>query len=203
MEIAMVRIRLNKTYGRVRSAAIRKSKIIFACTLQDMITRFGGSYAGYLIAIAWPLCHLFGILLSYTFFHRAIPVGDDPAIFAGTGLLPYIICLYPARVMALTLVQNKPLLQFTIVSPLDIIAARIILETVNAICVTVLFFFIIYIFGSDVIPLNLYESFYAVLATIFLGIGMGVNNIIIVSMFGVGGLIAFIICMIGLYITSG
>ncbi len=69
----------------------------------------------------------------YILGHKVAPIGDDPAVFAFTGLVPYIMCLYPARFTAMTVMQNKPLLNFTVVKPIHLVVARAILESLTAI----------------------------------------------------------------------
>ncbi|MGO9430501.1 MAG: hypothetical protein ACLP0Q_16800, partial [Rhodoblastus sp.] len=92
-------------------------RIIVASILRDMRTRYGRSYFAYLIAIGWPLTHMLVMLVAYTLSNRIAPIGDDPSIFIATGVAPYILCLYPARFTAMTVAQNRSLLQFPIFKP--------------------------------------------------------------------------------------
>ena len=118
-------------------------RILLASMLRDMRTRFGRSYISFVISIAQPLFHL-GIMFGiYVLTHRLAPIGDDPAIFAFTGLTPYILCLYPARFTAMAILQNKPLLQFSVISPIHLIVSRAILECLSAVVVFIIFLVIL------------------------------------------------------------
>lgn len=185
------------------AALSRQGRIIFGILLLDMRTRFGKSYASYLIAIAWPLTHMGFLLLGYVLTNRVAPIGDDPTIFIATGLLPYILCFYPARMMALSILQNIQLLNIPIVTPFQVIIARATLECLSAIIVCILFFFVIYISGVGVTPSDPIEAAAAILMAIYLGICLGFFNVVAVAVVGPFYVIIFVLCMIGAYITCG
>jgi len=174
-----------------------------AVLLQDMRTRFGGSYYGYLIALAWPLAHMGFITLLYLARVQVAPVGDSPAMFIVTGAIPYIICLYPARLMARAISQNRQLLNIPVIKPIHLIVSRSVLETLNAIVVMFLFILPIYLFDIDVVPQDLGVAQQAVFAALFLGIGLGVLNVVLCAIFGPYFLMFFNLSMIGMYALAG
>lgn len=178
-------------------------RILGAVLLQDMRTRFGRSYLSYLIAIAWPLCHILFIMGGYLLVNSLAPVGDDPAVFLATGMLPYVLCLYPARQLALALVQNRQLLNIPILRPIHLISARLFLELTTAALVCILFYATLVASGVDIWPSNLQTAVEALCATLYLAIGLGLLNVIIVALFGPFAIVGFIVLMIGLYVTSG
>jgi capsular polysaccharide transport system permease protein len=148
-------------------------RVIYALILRDMRTRFGRSFLGYLIAIAFPLTHLLVLTTSHVAIKQIAPVGTDHALFIATGVLPYILCFYPARMIMLCIVQNHPLLAFPIVKPLDIMLARATLEVVIAFTVTIVYLLILFAGNVEVVPLDSVEATAAVLSTISLGVGIG------------------------------
>lgn len=152
--------------------------------------------------ILWPLTHLGFIVLGYILAHRLAPIGTSVTVFISTGVLPYILCLYPARMAITCLVQNQPLLLFPPVYPIDIIIARSILETINTFWVVFLFCGILFVFDVDFIPGNYSEAIFAILATIYLGFAIAFISTIIFKLFR-----GFIAIQIGLlilgYLTSG
>ena len=180
-----------------------QGRILGAVLLQDMRTRFGRSYLSYLIAIAWPLGHILAIMGAYLLVNSIVPVGDDPAVFLATGMLPYILCLYPARQLALAVAQNRQLLNIPILRPIHLITARLILELTTAALVCIIFYSVLVASGVDIWPSNLAAAVEALCATLFLAIGVGFLNVVIVALFGPFAIVGFIILMIGLYITSG
>ena len=80
----------------IAEAVRLNSRIVLICMLRDVRTRFGRTNLSYLLAIAWPLSHLFVIIISFTVLNKIAPIGNDPTVFAMSGLLPYIVVLYPA-----------------------------------------------------------------------------------------------------------
>jgi capsular polysaccharide transport system permease protein len=117
-------------------------------------------------------------------------------------VLPYILCLYPARQMMVALVQNQPLLNFPIVKTHDVIVARGILEIVNAFWVVFLFCLILYVAGIDFMPQRPEDAVMAILATLYLGFAIGFISAILYKL-----LRAWLAIQIGLmvimYISSG
>jgi capsular polysaccharide transport system permease protein len=155
------------------SALAVQIRVIYALILRDMCTRFGRTFLGYIIAIAFPLTHLLALTASHVAIKQITPVGTDHALFIATGVLPYILCLYPARMIMLCIGQNHPLLAFPIVKPLDIALARAVLEVVIAFTVTIIYLLILLAADVEVIPLDFIEATAAILSTIFLGVSFG------------------------------
>ena len=180
-----------------------QGRIVGAVLLQDMRTRFGRSYLSYLIAIVWPLFHILFIMGAYMLVNSFAPVGDDPAVFLATGMLPYILCLYPARQLAFALAQNRQLLNIPILRPAHLIAARLVLELSTASLVCIIFYLTLFASGIDIWPSNLETAVEALSATLFLAIGLGTLNIVIVALLGPFAIVGFILVMVGLYVTSG
>ena len=187
----------------IRDALHIQKRIIGALILRDMKTRFGRSHVGYLIAIAWPLSHMLMIMSAQFVAARVAPIGTDLAVFAGTGILPYILCLYPARMMTLAIAVNQPLLLFSIVKTTDMIIARAILEILTACVVAMVFLFILYASNVDFQPIDTSEAVFAVLTAIYLGISFGTLNAVLFMMFKQVWMIIFIVFMILMYASSG
>jgi capsular polysaccharide transport system permease protein len=178
-------------------------RVIGAVLIQDMRSRFGHSHIGYLIAIAWPLSHIGIVMLVHVLRTSAAPVGDSPAMFVGTGVVPYILCLYPARLLAMAIPQNRQLLNIPVIQPLHLIFSRCILETLNAVIVLALVMSIVALFDIEVLPADTTEAAKAIAAAVFLGIGLGFFNVVMCALVGHFFLLFFIFVMIGLYLVSG
>jgi capsular polysaccharide transport system permease protein len=178
-------------------------RIIVALILRDMRTRFGRSYLSYIIAIGWPLTHMTVIMGGYLLANRIAPMGDDPGIFISTGGAPYILCLYPARFTAFAIVQNKSLLQFSILSPISIIFARAVLEILSACVVFILFFGILSLADMATMPFDMYRAAGAIALTICLGVSFGTVGVILCAISPIVGILCVVFTMILLYLTSG
>jgi capsular polysaccharide transport system permease protein len=176
--------------------------VIYALMLRDMRTRFGRSYLGYLIAVAWPLTHLVVIVAIGVSVNKLLPIGGDPAVFIATGVAPYILCLYPSRLMGHAIELNKPLFLFPAVRPLDLILSRAIIEFLTAFLVVALFFCGAYLSGIELMPIDIETGATAILATVYFAIAVGILNTIISSILRFWH-VAFIVLMLFLYITAG
>jgi capsular polysaccharide transport system permease protein len=180
-----------------------RARVIAAIMLRDIRTRYGGIRWNYAVAIAWPLSHLVGMVIVFTFVNRMIPFGTNSVVFVSTGALPYVLCLYPARLSALAFMQGRQLLAFPIIQPIDVILARVVLEALSACLVATLFCLGLWAFGVDLMPQDLPTALTGVYAAIFFGISLGVFTIILSSIFGTPGYLAMILGMIVLYMSSG
>ncbi len=178
-------------------------RIVLAFMLRDMRTRFGRSYVSYLLSIGWPLVHLLVMFIAYLLTHKIAPIGDDPSVFAATGLAPYILALYPARFTAMAAFQNKQLLLFPIVSPFQLILARAILEAISAFFVFIIFFFGLVLMGLAEPPPDVYLASVVIVATIYFSIGLGVFGVVLCSFHFLIGILTIIFFVIGLYLASG
>jgi capsular polysaccharide transport system permease protein len=178
-------------------------RILGAVLLQDMRSRYGNSRLGYLIAIIWPLTHLCVITGLFILRTRIAPLGDSPMLFVATGCIPYILCLYPARYMAMAIPQNRQLLNIPVIKPLHLIISRSILETLNAIIVLAIFVSAIYMFDVEVFPVEPTDAAAAIGAAVFFGIGVGFFNVVMCALVGQFFLVIFLACMIFLYASSG
>lgn len=183
--------------------AIEFGRIIAVIVLMDMRTRFGSSYFGYLIAIAWPLSHLIIISGAYLLRNYVAPVGESPAVFVATGVVPYILCLYPARMLGTAIIQGRSLLNMPILKPGHLIAARWILEVLNAFIVLGLYLLLMYLLNIDFFPEDYLSAAQAVLAAVYLGIGFGVLNTVACAVFGYLFIMVFTMIAVILYILSG
>lgn len=138
--------------------------------------------------------------MSYT--RRISPLGGDPVIYAVTGILPYILCLYPARMMGQAIEANRALLFFPVVRPIDIILSRAIIEFFTAFMVVLLVFLIAYLLGFDLLPADPYVLVSGIISTVFLSISMGFFNNIAASIHRMWNII-FIFIVIIMYFSSG
>lgn len=189
--------------GRLDEALATLRRVLGALLLHDMRTRFGRNYLAYLLAIAWPLAHLVTIVVARALFGKIVPIGDDPATFAATGVMPYILCLYPARMMAPAIAVHKPLLQFPIIKPISIIFVRATLEILNAFVVVALFVIGLRMLDMGLEPFDVFETAAAIVVSIYLGVGIGFFGAVLYPVLGFSANLILILTLLGLYLTSG
>jgi capsular polysaccharide transport system permease protein len=176
---------------------------MLASMLRDMRTRYGATYISYMIAIGWPLTHLTILYSLYVIRRKIAPIGDDPAIFAVTGAVPYIMCLYPARFTCFAILHNRPLLQFPVVSAIQLVFARAILEALSSLCVFLIFVSVLTVFNLATVPSDVYLAACVIATTLYLGISIGIFGIVLVSFQPMVGIMTIVFFIIGMYLTSG
>ncbi len=154
------------------------------------------------MAILWPFSHLVIMASSLAYGRRFITTGGDPVVYAVTGILPYILCLYPARMMGQAIETNRSLLLFPVVRAIDIMISRALIELFTASIVVVLLFSLAFMLSIDLMPTNKYALVSGVLATVLLAISFGFFNNIASSVFKMWHIV-FIFSIIIMYFSSG
>jgi capsular polysaccharide transport system permease protein len=194
---------LNANLTVLRSQFDAHWRIIHAVILQDMRTRFGRTYFSYLVAIIWPLAHLGSGIFGYVLVNKLAPVGEDPAVFLGSGLLPYILCLYPARMIGMAVAQNRQLLSIPRVRPMHLIVSRTLLEIVSSFIVCMIFYTVLWAADYDFMPRSTEVAAAAVCASLYFGVALGLFTVMLVALAGPFAATIVIIFMIPLYLVSG
>lgn len=186
----------------VVDALVEKKHVMTAVILRDMRSRFFNHGLGFLMVSLWPLAHMLILIGIYTVMGRRAAYGESLHIFIATGLIPTLAYTYVARFMSLSLVMNRPMLSFPVVTVVDILMARAFLE-ITAAALTLFFMFVILLAaGDNPLPGDPFEAVYAYLATLLLAIGTGFLAGVIV-MFVPFFATVFALMMIVVYITSG
>ncbi len=176
--------------------------VIYALIMHDIKTRFFGNGLGQILMIIWPFVHIIMLLAIYYFSGRATPFGSSSILYCATGVLPFIIFAYMARWIVYSSVQNRSFRQYPIVTSLDLMIARSLLETLNIIILTILMGVVLFLLGIDFWPINPIDAFSALVASIFLAAGIGIFNGAIAAFFPTW-LTVFSLCIIIVYASSG
>jgi capsular polysaccharide transport system permease protein len=158
-------------------------RILAALIIRDVQTRFFGTALGFILAILWPVSHIFLLIFINGALGRPAPYGDSAPLFFATGLLPFMCFNYMSRFTCLGVMMNKPLLGFPIVKVGDILIARGILEVLNAAVVVIVTIVILTAMGVNIWPPRPLEAMYAMLACMTLGFGFGMVNGVIAGIF--------------------
>ncbi|WP_158809679.1 ABC transporter permease [Beijerinckia sp. L45] len=175
-------------------------RVFFALMMHDIKSRFFGSGIGYIITIVWPLTHIVIILALNA--GKMVPYGSSMVLYAATACIPYIACNYIGRFMMLGVLTNRSFLQYPIIKPLDMILARAFLEIVNNSIVVATLMIAMSISGIDVTPIDPLQAAFAWIASMGLGISVGLLGGVICLAFPLFNLI-FVLFIIIAWITCG
>jgi capsular polysaccharide transport system permease protein len=183
-----------RTHIRVVSALVRR----------EMRAHFGDSRIGYLWALIEPALHLVAYLLIFTvIFNRHAPIGTSAALFMMTGIIPYFLYSKLSTYVSAAIGSNRNLLTLPPVKPIDVIIARVVLESATYLFVGFLMFLALYIGGiAEAVPHEPLAVIEASILAIGIGLGVGMINIVIQSYFH-NWMAIFGFCTVPLWFFSG
>ena len=161
-----------------RAALATQWRVIFALLLRDAKTRFGDSRIGYLWAVLEPISHL--VLIATVFSANDTggypPVGESYIIYYFTGVLPYLLFANTVTGVQQSMKANQSLLQIPLVSHVDVLFSRGLLELLTQFVVAVVMLSGFSVLGYPAMP---HDPIDAVCGLFFLwmtAFGIGVIN---------------------------
>lgn len=146
--------------------------------------------------------HIAIIVSIYVIGRRPVPYGSSSFLYACIGILPYITWSYMSRFTMMGTLQNRNFMAYPIIRPLDMMIARLALESVSIFIITVGLVCIAEMIGVDAMPLNLSAAVLGLLSAVLLGVGFRVLNSVIVMMFPMW-VLGYVGIIILFWITSG
>jgi capsular polysaccharide transport system permease protein len=177
-------------------------RVIGALLVRDVRTRSGRSAFGFIKAILIPFLHLAVVVLVYTALGRLTPIGTDTVTFLALGVIPFILFMYPARMLMISLAENKPLLYFPTITNSSIIIARAVAETLAASAVCGILVISLIGSGHEFTPHDEAELLFACLSAVALGVAIGWLNAVIASVMPLWNY-GFNVMLSGFYAASG
>ena len=187
---------------RSESNLVIAKRVVGALILRDVRTRSGRSFFGFLKAIVVPFIHLALVITIYTILGRVAPIGTDTITFLGLGVVPFILFMYPARMIMSALSENRPLLFFPNITALGIIAARAVTEAIAACAVCSILIATLILMGHEFSPHDNVMLLFAFLSAVCLGVVFGLFNATIALVFPTWQF-AFNVSLSAFYACSG
>jgi len=121
-----------------------------------MATRFGTKPGGYIWALLEPIAYIGMMTAIFSLFARLPVIGDSYPLFFSTGYLAFNLYKGVERYVAGAVRNNKSLLSYPVVAPIDAVMARFALEAVTSVIVcAVIFSVIVYCLPR---PINIHWS---------------------------------------------
>lgn len=151
-------------------------RVISAMILRETKTRFGRNKFGYLWAIVEPAAYIAIFLIVRSQLNARVPFGENLLLFMLSGLLTFRVFASVSGRALSAITANKAMLAYPPVKAIDVIFARIILETLTMLIMLMLFFGFLIITTATKVIVN-YDSFAAAIAVLFLlSAGIGTFN---------------------------
>jgi capsular polysaccharide transport system permease protein len=166
--------------GAVR---FQRPRVLFALVVREMGTKFGRSYGGYLWAVAEPLGGIVLLTIAFSIALRSPPIGTNFALFYATGIIPVFLFNRVSNAVAAAISTNQGLLRYPVVTPLDAVFGKFVLEFLTAFVVGVLLFAGIILWFNLPVSLSPGAAFVGFTMAGLLGLGVGTLNCVLFGFF--------------------
>jgi len=166
--------------GRPRFQALR---VVHALVLREMGAKFGQSAGGYVWAIAQPLGGILLLAVVFSLALRSPPLGTSFLLFYATGMVPFNMYNTMWRAVSGSISSNRGLLNYPVVSAVDALLAKFILNFMTVLLVATI------LFASIILTAGIHVNFdpgaivTAFLMASLLGLGVGAMNCVLFGFF--------------------
>ncbi len=154
----------------------RTLRTVLALMLREMSTRYGRSPGGYIWAILEPMGGVLILAVGFSLLLRNPPLGNSFILFYATGFVPFILYQNVSNTVARALTFSKPLLQYPIVTWIDPIIARFVLNALTSILVGYIVLFGVLMMTESRALLDVGPIVEAVGLLLLLSLGVGMLN---------------------------
>ena len=169
--------------GARRPVHFQRLRVLFALIVREMGAKFGRSWGGYIWAIAEPLGGITLLAIVFGIALRHPPIGTSFLLFYATGILPLYMFNIVSRGVANVVNANRGLLTYPVVTALDAVFAKALLDVLTMILIEVILFtaiILIYDVNVDFQPANIVLS---LAISISMGLGVGTLNCVLFGFF--------------------
>lgn len=156
---------------------------VSALMLREMSTTFGRSPGGYIWAFAEPIAGIALMSLVFSLITRTPAIGSNFPLFFASGLLPLQLYQTTGNNIASAIRYSRPLLAYPSVSYIDAIVARLLLNALTQILITIILMGGIVLFYGLSLDIDYFLCARAFAMALAVGIGVGLVNCYLVSMF--------------------
>lgn len=172
--------RTNQFQARWIGQSVRS---VTALMLREMAVSHGRLWGGYLWAILEPAAGIALLSILFSFAFHAPPLGNSFPVFYASALLPYTLYVQMNVKLMQSLWFSKPLLQHRTISFIDAIFSRAILTVMTQFVVFAAVIGMILILFEPRVTLQFQIIALSLCMAAMLGLGVGVLNCLLSSVF--------------------
>lgn len=151
-------------------------RVIMALMLREMSTRYGKTPGGYIWAVAEPLGMIVILALAFALLVRSPSLGDSFILFYATGYLPFHLFQQLSGLIMHAMNFSRPLLNYPMVSWIDTILARFVLNSLTVVLVSYVLLVAILSLTQTRAVLDMVPILHGFAMAMVLGLGVGVLN---------------------------
>ena len=151
-------------------------RIVAAFLLREMSTRYGNKPGGYIWSFLEPAAYIAIMSVLFRAVAHTPPIGNSYILFFATGYLGFHLYRETEGYVVKAVDANRSLLSYPIVSPIDPVIARFILQAVTWVVVSSIIISVCHIDVRQVTHINFVPILSAMLFAWTLALGVGMLN---------------------------
>lgn len=157
------------------------ARVIMALMLREMTSKYGRSPGGYLWAFVEPVAMITVLSFGFSLMMRAPALGNSYIVYFAAAYLAFQQYRTLERVVTKAIPYSRGLLRYPVVTWLDAILARFLLNFLTNVLNTIIIMWGAIHFTSSNMVVNLGQMVEAMLLAAFLGLGMGTLNALLMG----------------------
>lgn len=157
-------------------------RVIVALMMRDMATSYGKSSLGYLWAVLEPIGAIAILSLAFSVALNNPALGESFPLFYATGYMPFMLYNTMQNRVSAALRENLQLLFYPRVTYMDAIISRFVLTLITQLLVAVIVFVGILWIDNVNQRIELWPVLVALMVAAFLGLGVGVLNLVLIHL---------------------
>lgn len=188
--------------GKGLTRNFQMARVVSALILREMSTRYGRSPGGYLWAVLEPLGMIALMTLGFSLLIRTPPLGNNFLLFFATGYIPFSFYQTMSVMISRALIFSKALLAYPVVTWVDALIARLLLNGLTGILVSYIIMGIVLLLQTDPVSIRMGPVIESMLMMLLIGVAVGTVNCVLNGMISVWPTIWSIVTR-PLFIASG
>lgn len=158
------------------SSRLRTGRVVLALMLREMSSRYGRSPGGYLWAVLEPVGMIAVMALGFSLVVRTPPLGTSFILFFATGFIPFNLYQNLSVTIAKSVNFSKALLTYPIVSWIDAVIARFLLNSLTGIMVGYIILTGVISITHAPIAIDIVPILETLVLSVLLGLAVGTLN---------------------------
>jgi len=151
-------------------------RIVVAFLLREMATRYGNKPGGYIWSFLEPAAYIAIMSVLFGAISHVPPIGTSYILFFATGYLAFQLYRATETYVVKAVDANKNLLSYPIVSPIDPVIARFLLQAITWIVVSSIILAVCHIDVRQVTEINFVPILLSMTFAWTLALGVGLLN---------------------------
>lgn len=157
--------------------------VIYALFLREIQTRFGTKKMGYFWAVVEPSAQIGLFLVMKVFLFHSTMAGVDYGVFLASGFIAYNLFKNIITHSMSAFESNQALFLYAQVKPIHTIFARVLVEFLVFIFISIFFLTIGWYFHSEIVPFDLLGVMFAVIFFMIFAFSLGLLFAVIGSFY--------------------